>query len=69
VELSVLARQCPGRRIPDRDTLCREVAVWEHDRNAAAVRVDWHFTTADARVKLKQLYPVLEPAESAVAEH
>jgi hypothetical protein len=45
------------------------VAAWELDRNAAMVRVDWQFTTADARVRLKRLYPVLEPAESAVAEH
>jgi hypothetical protein len=69
LELSVLARQCLDRRIPDLDALRREVAVWELDRNAAMVRVDWQFTTADARVRLKRLYPVLEPAESAVAEH
>jgi hypothetical protein len=69
LELSVLARQCLDRRIPDLDALRREVAAWELDRNAAMVRVDWQFTTADARVRLKRLYPVLEPAESAVAEH
>jgi hypothetical protein len=69
LELSVLARQCLDRRIPDLDALRREVAAWERDRNAAMVRVDWQFTTADARVRLKRLYPVLEPAESAVAEH
>ena len=56
-ELSVLARQCLDRRIPDLDTLKREVAAWERARNAAAVGVDWQFTTADARVKLKRLYP------------
>jgi hypothetical protein len=67
--LSVLARQCLDRRIPDLDALRREVAAWELDRNAAMVRVDWQFTTADARIQLKRLYPVLEPAESAVAEH
>lgn len=56
-ELSVLGRQCLDRRIPDRETLTREVAAWEKDRNAASVRVDWRFTTADARIKLKRLYP------------
>ncbi len=61
IELSVLARQCLDRRLPDQETLRREVAAWETARNAAAVRVDWHFTTADARVKLRHLYPVLEP--------
>ena len=60
LELSVLARQCLDRRIPDQDTLRREVAAWEKERDAAVVRVDWQFSTADARVKLKQLYPSLE---------
>ncbi len=69
MELSVLARQCLDRRIPDLEALRREVAAWQRDRNAAAIRVDWQFTTADARVKLKRLYPVLEQAESAVADH
>src|SRR5581483_5354602 len=59
-ELSVLARQCLGRRIPDQETLKREVAAWERDRNAAVVKVDWQFTTADARVKLKKLYPTIQ---------
>jgi len=69
IELSVLARQCLDRRIPDLAALRREVASWEAGRNAAAVKVDWQFTTADARVKLKRLYPVLEPMNSGVAEH
>jgi transposase len=60
LELSVLARQCLDRRLPDQETLAREVAAWEAERNAAAVTVDWHFTTADARVKLKRLYPSIE---------
>lgn len=60
MELSVLARQCLDRRIPDRETLCREVAAWVARRNAAVVKVDWQFTTADARVKLKRLYPTIE---------
>jgi hypothetical protein len=60
MELSVVARQCLERRIPDLETLRREVAAWEERRNAARVKVNWHFTTADARVKLKKLYPTLE---------
>jgi DDE superfamily endonuclease len=60
MELSVLARQCLDRRIPDVEALRREVAAWERARNAATVKVDWHFTTADARVKLKRLYPIIE---------
>jgi hypothetical protein len=60
MELSVLARQCLGRRIPGREAPRREVAAWEHKRNAAAVKVGWQFTTADARVKLKRLYPTIE---------
>ena len=59
-ELSVLARQCLDRRIPDLETLVEEVAAWVAARNAAVVRVDWQFTTADARVKLKRLYPSIE---------
>ena len=61
IELSVLARQCLDRRIPDRETLAREVAIWEAKRNAAGVAADWQFTTADARVKLKKLYPTIQP--------
>ena len=60
IELSVLARQCLDRRIPDRATLAREVAVWEAERNAAGVKAEWQFTTADARVKLKKLYPSVQ---------
>jgi hypothetical protein len=59
-ELSVLARQCLGRRIPDRTTLDREVAAWQERRNAQVVKIDWQFTTADARVKLKRLYPTVQ---------
>ena len=59
-ELSVLARQCLDRRIPDMPALRREVEAWQRQRNAAVVKVDWQFTTADARVKLKKLYPTLQ---------
>jgi hypothetical protein len=59
-ELSVLERQCLARRLPDVETLKREVAAWEHRRNQAPVTIDWRFTAADARIKLKRLYPVLK---------
>ncbi len=59
IELSVLARQCLNRRLDDRATMEREVAAWVTARNAAATTIDWQFTTADARIKLKRLYPVL----------
>lgn len=60
IELSVLARQCLDRRIPDRATLAAEVAAWQAARNKAGAKADWQFTTADARVKLKKLYPKIE---------
>jgi transposase len=56
-ELSVLSRQCLSRRIPDAETLERNIAVWERKRNATQITIDWQFTTADARIKLKRLYP------------
>ena len=59
-ELSVLASQCLSRRLPDKASLIREVSAWELRRNAAHVSVDWQFTAADARIKLKHLYPVLK---------
>jgi hypothetical protein len=60
VELSVLHRQCLSRRIADVAALEREVAAWQEERNAAAVPVGWQFTTADARLKLRRLYPMLK---------
>jgi len=57
IELSALARQCLGRRIPDKETLIREVRAWEQERNGRVVKVDWRFTTSDARIKLRHLYP------------
>ena len=59
LELSVLSRQCLGDRIPSRDQLARQAAAWERARNARGGKVDWHFTTQDARIKLKRLYPVI----------
>jgi hypothetical protein len=57
IELSALVRQCLDRRIPDKDILIREVKAWEDQRNSEVIKVHWQFTTADARVKLKSLYP------------
>jgi len=55
--LSILARQCPSRRIPDQQKLRYEVAAWEKACNAKSSSIDWRFTTDDARIKLKKLYP------------
>lgn len=60
IELSVLARQCLDRRLPDKESLQREVAAWEARRNLTANKIDWQFTTADARIKLKRLYPSIQ---------
>lgn len=60
IELSVLSRQCLARRVPDRQTLEREVAAWERDRNAEKGKVNWQFTARDARTKLRRLYPKIE---------
>lgn len=57
IELSVLARQCLDRRLESVDQVRREVDAWQFQRNALAATVDWHFTTADARIRLKRLYP------------
>ena len=57
IELSVLGRQCLSRRIPDQEALRREVDAWETHRNKSEATVDWRFTTKDARIKLKRLYP------------
>jgi transposase len=57
IELSVLSRQCLSRRIRNQETLRSEVAVWEQARNGKSSTVDWRFTTEDARIKLKTLYP------------
>jgi hypothetical protein len=59
IELSVLAKQCLDRRIPSKDVLTEEVAAWEKSRNQLKAKVDWQFTTSDARIKLKRLYPTI----------
>ena len=56
-ELGVLASQCLDRRIPDKDALIRETAAWRDKRNRDHTKADWQFTTTDARIKLKRLYP------------
>ena len=58
--LGVLASQCLDRRIPDKEMLTREVAAWKKRRNKHQTKADWQFTTADARIKLKRLYPRFE---------
>ena len=60
IELSVLAGQCLDRRIGDSAELRREVTAWEADRNERQVGVNWRFTTTDARIKLRQLYPAIQ---------
>ena len=60
IELSVLAKQCLDRRIGSSEELCREVSAWEEERNERQVGVNWQFTTADARIKLRKLYPVIQ---------
>jgi hypothetical protein len=59
-ELGVLSTQCLDRRIPDKQTLINEVAAWENNRNKHHATAEWQFKTADARIKLKRLYPQFE---------
>jgi hypothetical protein len=56
-ELSALTRQCLDRRIADQEMVAGEALAWSQERNARQTGVDWHFTTENARIKLKQLYP------------
>jgi len=62
IELSALATQCLYRRIADAETLASEVAAWQVRRNADGCTVDWRFKTEDARIKLKRLYPSIQPS-------
>jgi hypothetical protein len=61
IELSVLARQCLKERMESREHLQEQVAAWEEKRNQHGIRVDWRFTTTEARIKLKRLYPLILP--------
>ncbi len=60
IELSQLSRQCLNRRIADKNTFIHEIAEWNKNRDAEQATIDWQFTTEDARIKLKRLYPVLQ---------
>lgn len=60
IEFGILQRQCLNRRIPDQQTLRDEIAAWLQRRNAEAAEVNWRFTTEDARIKLKRLYPSID---------
>jgi len=60
IELGVLGRQCLSRRIDNTGDLRREVTAWKTDRNSTGTKVNWQFTTADARIKLRRLYPSLD---------
>jgi len=60
LELSVLARQCLDQRLGDRAAMEHVVSAWADRRNAAISTIDWHFTTDDARIKLRRLYPAFD---------
>lgn len=59
IEFSILSKQCLKRRIPDQQTLIREVSAWQDQRNAQSTPMNWRFTAEDARIKLKHLYPTI----------
>jgi hypothetical protein len=59
-ELSILSRQCLDRRIESQQMMEREIGIWEQDRNQACSGINWQFTTSNARIKLKRLYPSFE---------
>ncbi len=60
IELSILSKQCLDRRIPDQATLKKEVRAWTEKRNECSTPMNWRFTTEDARIKLKRLYPTIK---------
>ncbi|KAB8335879.1 hypothetical protein SD80_003655 [Scytonema tolypothrichoides VB-61278] len=60
IELATLTRQCLDRRIPDLPTLQAELNAWNTQRNSLHSIISWHFTTTEARTKLKRLYPVID---------
>jgi transposase len=61
ITLSILARQCLSTRIASIEEVKEQVLTWQNERNQANVTINWRFTTEDARIKLKRLYPVIEP--------
>ncbi len=60
IEFSVISRRCLGQRHPEEDSLCREVHALELELNEAQAIINWRFTTQDARIKLKSLYPSIQ---------
>ena len=64
-ELSVLKRQCLKGRVPTIDAVEQKVSAWQERRNQAQITIDWRFTTDDARIKLKRLYPIVKVQESS----
>src|SRR5947209_20339411 len=64
IELSVLARHCLAHRIPTVEAVQERVATWQQERNQAHAGIDWRFTAADARIKLKHLYPTIKGRRS-----
>src|SRR5262249_11339882 len=63
IELRALTGQCLDRRMPDMATLHKETSAWEQRRNARHQGVDWQFTTQNARIKLKRLYPQIHEGQ------
>jgi hypothetical protein len=59
LEIGILNRQCLDRRIPDIETVRKEVGTWVRERNRESRKVNWQFTTQDARIKLRRLYPII----------
>ena len=66
-QVSVMSRQCLNRRIDSIDEVCSKIDVWPTHRDWNQAKVDWQFTSEDARIRLKHLYPILE--ESCIARH
>jgi len=60
IELSILGKQCLDRRIPDQQSMKKEISAWEKERNGYSKSMKWRFTTKDARIKLAKLYPTIE---------
>ena len=60
IEIGVMTRQCIDRRIESQEALKSEINAWQKQRNKENIQVNWRFTTKDARIKLKSLYPTLQ---------
>ena len=62
IEFSVRSRQCLDRRIPSKEQLSEQITIWKDQCNAQKATVNWHFSSTDARIKLRSLYPIVEPS-------